>query len=523
MDQAETVSRRVEKFAELMQSVWVSRNDYERRIKLLLSALSETQSRWAATVFSGSYTDAKELSSDFANYKQTTKRIWVTERQDLATLFGNVQTKLKTYGLREYVPPTGLALTDLDDAWKRLLAAEATRSRAINAQIREIKESLRKKFADLANDFERRLHAISLELTAIEGSLESQQEQAKRIQQRLPALSDILSNVANVEAECSAANVEENDYTVFTCQDLEFELELLSQSVGKKIAFIDNQIVSRNMTNLTPAQLEQFESAFRYFDKDETNTLSLPEMTAALASLGIAYTDEDMIFIFEDLSQAYGAVTYEAFINLLVEITEDQTSPEQLREAFRGIATDKPFVTELDLRIAHLPQPAIDYLREVMPCTSNDAGEPEYDYERWLDYASGVGVNPKCLEEYQQLKLKKTHKYIVFALSKDLTEIVVEKTSSSDVYDDFTADLPETECRWAIYDFEFEKEEGGKRNKIVFVSWSPDDAKIKQKMLFASSKDALRRSLVGIAVEIQGTDYSEVAYESVLDKANRGA
>ncbi|KAG6853929.1 hypothetical protein C0991_012420 [Blastosporella zonata] len=386
MDQAETVSRRVEKFAELMQSVWVSRNDYEYRIKLLLSALSETQAQWAATVFSGSYTDAKQQSADFTTYKQTTKRTWVTERQDVATLFGNVQTKLKTYGLREYVPPNGLALSHLDAAWKGLLASEATRSRAINAQIRQIKESLRKKFAELANDFERRLHAISFELTAIEGTLESQQEQVQRIQTRLPALSDVLTNVASAEAECGAANVEENDYTVFTCQDLAFELELLSQSVGKKIAFIDNQIVSRNMTNLTPAQLEQFESAFRYFDKDETNTLSLTEMTAALASLGIVYTDEDMIFIFDDLTMAYGAVTFEAFINLLVDITEDQTSPEQLREAFHGIATDKPFVTELDLRIAHLPQPAIDYLREAMPrSNSNDGGEPEYDYERWLD------------------------------------------------------------------------------------------------------------------------------------------
>ena len=43
---------------------------------------------------------------------------------------------------------------------------------------------------------------------------------------------------------------------------------------------------------------------------------------------------------------------------------------------------------------------------------------------------------------------------------------------------------------------------------------SPDDSKVKQKMLFASSKDALRRSLVGIAAEIQGTDFSEVAHES---------
>ena len=48
--------------------------------------------------------------------------------------------------------------------------------------------------------------------------------------------------------------------------------------------------MARNMSNLTPAQLEQFESTFRYFDRDGNNTLSVPEMTAALASLGIVYS-----------------------------------------------------------------------------------------------------------------------------------------------------------------------------------------------------------------------------------------
>lgn len=43
---------------------------------------------------------------------------------------------------------------------------------------------------------------------------------------------------------------------------------------------------------------------------------------------------------------------------------------------------------------------------------------------------------------------------------------------------------------------------------------SPDEAKIKTKMLYASSKDALRRALVGVAIEIQGTDHSEIAYEA---------
>lgn len=384
MDQAETVSRRVEKFADLMHSVWVSRNDYERRMRLLLSALADIQTQWTETVFTGTYTDAKEKSIDFNNYKNTTKRTWVTERQDVVTLFGNIQTKLKTYGLRDYVPPPGLTLSDLDVAWKELLASEASRSRTINAKIREIKDILQKKFASLANDFQKRLHSVSSELTGVDGPLELQQEQVGHIQARLPSLKHSLAEVASAETECGFANVEENDYTIFTCQDLEFELELFTQRVAKKIAFIDNQIVSRNMTNLTPAQLEQFESTFRYFDRDETNTLSLLEMSAALASLGIVYSDEDMDCIYEQLLEAYGAVTYEAFINLLVDIMEDQTSSEQLRESFRGIASEKPFVTELDLRLAQLPARAVDYLREVMP-RANEVGEPEYDYEQWLD------------------------------------------------------------------------------------------------------------------------------------------
>lgn len=72
------------------------------------------------------------------------------------------------------------------------------------------------------------------------------------------------------------------------------------------------------MTNLTPAQLEQFESTFRYFDKDDSNTLNLAEMIAALASLGIVYSEDDMNYIYDELVRDYGAVTFEAFINLLV-------------------------------------------------------------------------------------------------------------------------------------------------------------------------------------------------------------
>ncbi|KAG8706853.1 cofilin [Ceratobasidium sp. 395] len=106
-------------------------------------------------------------------------------------------------------------------------------------------------------------------------------------------------------------------------------------------------------------------------------------------------------------------------------------------------------------------------------------------------------------------------------MSKDLKEIVVLKKSESTDYEDFIKDLPEDDCRWAVYDFAFEKD-GGKRNKLVFYIWSPDSAKIKAKMVYASSKDVLRKALVGISTEMQGTEYDEVDHKTVLDKASRG-
>jgi len=136
--------------------------------------------------------------------------------------------------------------------------------------------------------------------------------------------------------------------------------------------------------------------------------------------------------------------------------------------------------------------------------------------------SSGVSVNPDCLSKYQELKLKKKYKYIIFMLNKDKTEIIPVKESSSIEYEEFLNDLPETECRWDVYDLEFQNEEGSLRKKIIFLQWSPDGAKIKDKMVTASSREALRRSLDGISTEIQGTDNSEVAYETVLEKVKRG-
>ena len=72
---------------------------------------------------------------------------------------------------------------------------------------------------------------------------------------------------------------------------------------------------------------------------------------------------------------------------------------------------------------------------------------------------------------FTDMKLKKSYKYIILKFNEDHAEIIVEKTSTSSEYRDFCADLPENECRWAVYDLEFKNDDGSQRNEIILYQW----------------------------------------------------
>ncbi|PRP76932.1 hypothetical protein PROFUN_06210 [Planoprotostelium fungivorum] len=138
--------------------------------------------------------------------------------------------------------------------------------------------------------------------------------------------------------------------------------------------------------------------------------------------------------------------------------------------------------------------------------------------------ASGVGVSDEVVTKFQDLKLGKSLRYIIYKLNETSTEVVVEKTApASATYAEFQSSLPPNDCRYAVFDFEFSTPDGGSRNKIVFILWAPDGSKIKPKMLYTSSKADLRKKLVGIATEVQATDASEIDHASVLEKVSKDA
>uniref|UniRef100_A0A1D1Y7D1 Actin-depolymerizing factor 6 n=1 Tax=Anthurium amnicola TaxID=1678845 RepID=A0A1D1Y7D1_9ARAE len=135
--------------------------------------------------------------------------------------------------------------------------------------------------------------------------------------------------------------------------------------------------------------------------------------------------------------------------------------------------------------------------------------------------SSGMGVADHTKSTFLELKRKKVHRYVIFKIDEKKKEVVVEKTGGpGESYDDFTAALPENDCRYAVYDFDFVTAENCQKSKIFFFAWCPSISRIRAKMLYATSKDRLRRELDGIHYEIQATDPTEMDLEVLRDRAH---
>ncbi|XP_046988005.1 cofilin/actin-depolymerizing factor homolog isoform X1 [Schistocerca americana] len=140
--------------------------------------------------------------------------------------------------------------------------------------------------------------------------------------------------------------------------------------------------------------------------------------------------------------------------------------------------------------------------------------------------ASGVTVSDACKTTYEEIKKDKKHRYVVFFI-RDEKQIDVEYIGERNAtYDQFLEDLQKGgtgECRYGLFDFEYTHQcqgtsEASKKQKLFLMSWCPDTAKVKKKMLYSSSFDALKKSLVGVQKYIQATDMSEASQEAVEEK-----
>lgn len=119
---------------------------------------------------------------------------------------------------------------------------------------------------------------------------------------------------------------------------------------------------------------------------------------------------------------------------------------------------------------------------------------------------SGIDVSDALLAVYEQVKLKKAHKYFTFALEKK------GKVGNTDVYDwailakaDPVSDdknqeafaalvksLPESEPLFVVFDFTDSKADGRQIKKLVLIKWCPDNVHFRLKPVIGATYQVRR-------------------------------
>lgn len=134
---------------------------------------------------------------------------------------------------------------------------------------------------------------------------------------------------------------------------------------------------------------------------------------------------------------------------------------------------------------------------------------------------TGITVSDEVATLCSDIKLFHKYKYVTFKINDNFTEIVLEKTGEKNsTFEDFIKEFPINEPKYAVYNFGYEVE-NSRRNKTVFISWIPDICRVKEKMIYSSSKSPLKRSFNGSLVDIQANSASELTEEIIYEKIKR--
>ncbi|KAL4991227.1 cofilin [Aspergillus falconensis] len=151
-----------------------------------------------------------------------------------------------------------------------------------------------------------------------------------------------------------------------------------------------------------------------------------------------------------------------------------------------------------------------------------------------MSLASGVQVQDECITAFNNLRMTggqkgSKPKFIIFKISDDKKQVVVDETSDDPNYDTFLTKLDEAKDsngkpvpRYAVYDVEYDLGGGeGTRSRMIFISWVPSEASINWSMIYASTREVLKNAL-GVVTSIHADDKSDIAWKTILAEVSGG-
>ncbi|KAG1653320.1 Cofilin/actin-depolymerizing factor [Nymphon striatum] len=134
--------------------------------------------------------------------------------------------------------------------------------------------------------------------------------------------------------------------------------------------------------------------------------------------------------------------------------------------------------------------------------------------------ASGVKVSDEAKSIFEEMKTDKKLRYVIFKIENGLVQIE-QMGDRCRCYNEFYEEIVKlgNQCRYLLYDYPAPTKADNTQSldRLVLVSWCPENSPIKSKMLYASSLDAVKRSFCSLHKTLQATDLDEVDETAILD------
>jgi len=132
---------------------------------------------------------------------------------------------------------------------------------------------------------------------------------------------------------------------------------------------------------------------------------------------------------------------------------------------------------------------------------------------------AGIGIREECVNLFMHMKTRSAYKWMTFKVDDSGRYVVPDRLGNKNAtFQEFVACLPDGQCRYAAYDYEYTSPERGSFSKLVFVNWAPDGCNIRTKMMFASTKDFFKGFLDGVGAELQACERDEIREEDMRAK-----
>ena len=136
---------------------------------------------------------------------------------------------------------------------------------------------------------------------------------------------------------------------------------------------------------------------------------------------------------------------------------------------------------------------------------------------------SGITCDKEVTEILLDLRDKRKSRYVFFKIRRSgrgLLSISLNKKSKRDAtFNDFLQEVPKDEPRYIVYDFSYTTNGGEKRDRLLFIFWSPEKARMEDKVSYSSTKSNILKEIQKLCAirHVELTDFDELNENKLIE------